>query len=129
MAKIEFCAPIPHGISTLNTAVANTDIMYTDSFVLTRKNFFGVEVQFYSDTDVDVKVDLEQSNYREEVQGSFSANFVTAIDTLATITDQNVHLLAVAPVVAVYARLKFTGGATNAATTRLTRANWVEVEV
>jgi hypothetical protein len=128
MPKIEYCAPIPHGIPTLSTAVANTDIMYTDSFVLTRKNFFGVEVQFYSDTDVAVQVDLEQSNYREDVQGSYSPNFVVAIDTLATITDENVHLLPVAPVVAVYARLKFTGGATNAATTILTRANWCEVE-
>ena len=124
-------APIPHSISG-NLAVANNDTAYTTSWVLIRKNFFGIEVQFSSDTDVNVQVDLEQSNYAPSVQGSYSPNFVTAIDTLATITDENVHLLPVAPVVAVYARLQLTGlysGLTsNSATTVLTRANWVEVE-
>jgi hypothetical protein len=100
--------------------------------VLIRKNFFGVEVQFSSDTDVNVQVDLEQSNYREAVGGTADTNFVTAIDPLGTITDENTHLLPVAPVVAVYARLKLTGLYTglqsNSATTVLTRANWVEVE-
>jgi hypothetical protein len=121
-----------HGISSLQTLVSYNSTVYTDSFVLTRKNFFGIEVQFSSDTDVNVQVDLEQSNYREAVQGSYSADFVTAIDSLATITDENVHLLPVAPVVAIYARLKltglYTGLASNSATTVLTRANWCEVE-
>ncbi len=121
-----------HGIPMLNTAIVTNSVVYTDSFVLTRKNFFGVEVQFSSDTDVNVQVDLEQSNYKESVQGSYSSNFVVAIDSLATITDENVHLLPVAPVVAVYARLKltglYTGLASNSTTTVCTRANWVEVE-
>ncbi len=132
MAKQEFLAPMIHGISSLQTLVSYNSTVYTDSFVLTRKNFFGIEVQFSSDTDVNVQVDLEQSNYREAVQGSYSADFVTAIDSLATITDENVHLLPVAPVVAIYARLKltglYTGLASNSATTVLTRANWCEVE-
>lgn len=127
MAKIEFLAPIPHSIAS-DLAVANNDVVYTSSWVLIRKNFFGVEVQFSSDTDVDVKVELEQSNYKEAAAGTADSNFVVAIDPLDTITDENVHLLPVAPIVAVYARLKLTGGATNSATTILTRANWVEVE-
>lgn len=129
----EFLAPIAHTVlysgpimTTRNTTA------YTESWVLVRKNFFGVEVKFTSDTDVNVQVDLEQSNYKPAVEGSYSSNFVTAIDTLATITDENVHLLPVAPVVAVYARLKltglYTGLASNSATTVLDRANWVEVE-
>ena len=131
--SIEYTAPIPHSVLiTGNLPVVNNAVVYTESWVLTRKNFFGIEVQFSSDTDVNVQVDLEQSNYRPSVQGSYSPDFVTAIDTIATITDENVHLLPVAPVVAVYARLKITGLYTglqsNSATTVLTRANWVEVE-
>ena len=129
---MEFTAPIARGIPSTQTLVSNNSTVYTDSFVLTRKNFFGVEVQFSSDTDVNVKVELEQSNYRETVQGSYSPNFVVAIDTVETVTDENVHLLPLAPVVAVYARLKltglYTGSASNSATTVLDRANWVEVE-
>jgi hypothetical protein len=129
---MEFIAPVIHGIPTKYTLVSSNSTIYTDSFVLTRKNFFGVEVQFTSDTDVNVQVDLEQSNFKELVQGSYSANFVTAIDTLDTITDENVHLLPVAPVVAIYARLKITGLysglASNSITTVLSRANWCEVE-
>lgn len=130
---MEFTAPITHGIPSTQILVSNNSVVYTDSFVLTRKRFFGIEVKFSSDTDVNVQVDLEQSNQREEVRGSYSANFVTAIDTVATITDENVHLLPIAPVVAIYARLKLTGlysgSASNSATTVLDRANWVEVEV
>jgi hypothetical protein len=129
---MEYSAPIANGLITSSLAVPNNTTVYTGSWVLVRKNFFGVEVQFSSDTDVNVQVDLEQSNYKPSVQASYSANFVTPIDTVATITDENVHLLPVAPVVAVYARLKLTGlysGLTsNSATTVLTRANWVEVE-
>ena len=129
----EFLAPIAQPIITSDLAVADDDTVYTPSWVLTRKNFFGIEVQFSSDTDVNVQVDLEQSNYREATSGSADSNFTTAIDTIETITDENVHLLAVAPVVSVYARLKLTGlysgTASNSSTTVLTRANWVEVEV
>jgi len=131
MGKIEFQAPIPHSIAG-NLAVANSATVYTSSWVLVRKNFFGVEVKFSSDTDVNVQVNLEQSNYKEASAGAADSNFVVAIDPLATITDENVHLLPVAPIVAVYARLKLvglnTGLASNSATTVLDRANWVEVE-
>ena len=131
MGRYEFTAPIPHGI-TSNLAVADNATVYTTSWVLIRKNFFGVEVKFSSDTDVNVQVDLEQSNYKEAASGAADSNFVVAIDTLGTITDENVHLLPVAPVVAVYARLKltglYTGSASNSATTVLDRANWCEVE-
>lgn len=121
---MEYLAPIANGILTSALAVPDDTTVYTGSWVLIRKNFFGLEVKFSSDTDVNVQVDLEQSNDK--------VTFVTAIDTVATITDENVHLLPVAPVVAVYARLKLTGLntglASNSATTVLTRANWVEVE-
>jgi hypothetical protein len=121
---MEYLAPIANGIITSSLAVPDDTTVNTGSWVLIRKNFFGLEVKFSSDTDVNVQVDLEQSNDK--------ITFVTAIDTIATITDENVHLLPVAPVVAVYARLKLTGLntglASNSATTILTRANWVEVE-
>ena len=129
---MEFIAPVAHSIAS-NLAVADDNTVYTSSWVLTRKHFFGIEVKFSSDTDVNVKVELEQSNTREAVGGSADSNFVVAIDALDTITDENVHLLPVAPVVAVYARLKLTGiydgdGLSNSETTVLERANWVEVE-
>ena len=124
---MEFTAPIAHRVAG-GLAVPDNGVVYTSSWVLIRKNFFGVEVKFTSDTDVNVQVDLEQSNYKEAATGTADSNFVVAIDSLGTITDENVHLLPVAPVVAVYARLKLTGLTGNAATTILDRANWVEVE-
>ncbi len=128
---MEFTAPIPHSVAG-NLATANNDVVYTSSWVLIRKNFFGVEVKFSSDTDVNVQVDLEQSNYKEAAAGAADSNFVVGIDSLGTITDENVHLLPIAPIVAVYARLKltglYTGSASNSATTVLDRANWVQVE-
>ena len=121
---MEFTAPRAYGIAGMPRAVADNDTEYSGEWILIRKNFFGLEVKFSSDTDVNVQVDLEQSN-----DGS---DWVTAIDTVGTITDEVTHLLPVAPVVAVYARLKLTGlysGTTsNSSTTVLTRAKWVEVE-
>ena len=124
---MEYLAPITHGILNGNLAVSGSDTAYTGSWILTRKHFFGLEVQFSSDTDVNVQVYLEQSND--------NINFVTAIDILATITDEEIHLLPVAPVVAVYARLKLVGisdgdgeEVDNSIATVLTKANWVEVE-
>jgi hypothetical protein len=130
---MEYLAPKMQGILTSNTlSVAENNVVYSPSWVLVRKNFFGVEVKFSSDTDVNVQVDLEQSNYKPAVEGSYSPNFVKSVETLGTITDENVHLLPVAPVVAIYARLRltglYTGSASNSATTVLDRANWVEVE-
>jgi len=128
---MEFCAPIAHSVAG-GLAVASDGVVYTNSWTLVRKNFFGVEVKFSSDTDVNVKVELEQSNYKEANAGTSDSNFVVATDVLATITDENVHLLPVAPVVTVYARLKLTGLysglASNSITTVLDRANWVECE-
>ena len=129
----EFLAPVAHTVLYDGPVmVTSNSVAYTNSWALVRKNFFGIEVKFSSDTDVNVQVDLEQSNYKESVQGSYSPDFVTAIDTLETITDEEVHLIPVAPVVAVYAHLKLTGLhsglASNSITTVLDRANWVEVE-
>lgn len=131
MAKQEFCAPIAQdilvsgSISVLGTAGST----YTNHWVLSRSSFFGIEVQFSSDTDVDVKIDLEQSNYKPANDGAASDDFVVAIDSIGTVTDENVHLFPVAPVVSVYGRLKLTAQSSNSATTtKLVRANWVVVE-
>jgi len=133
MARVEFQAPIPMAVLTTGAlAIANDAVVYSESWVLIRRNFFGVEVQFSSDTDVNVKIELEQSNVRPEVQGSFSSNFVVGIDPIGTVTDENVNIFPVAPIVSVYARFKLTGlnvgSASNSATTVLERANWVEAE-
>ncbi len=129
MSKIEFLAPIPQDVLYEGqVAIVSTGTVYTNTWVLTKGKFFSLEVQFSSDTDVDVKVDLEQSNYLPTVQKSYSPNFVTAIDSLGTVTDENVHIFPVAPVVSVYGRLKLTGQTSNSITTLLTRTNWTEVE-
>lgn len=121
---MEYLAPITHGIYGIPLAVADNGVVYSKVWVLRRKNFFGLEVQFSSDTDVNVQIDLEESNDGD--------NWDTPIDTISTVTDEVIHLLPIAPVVAVYARLKLTGLysglASNSATTVLTKANWVEVE-
>ena len=129
---MEFSAPITQGIELVPLACPDNGTYYTHTFVLTHQRFFGCELKFSTDTDVNVKVELEQGNERPAVQGSYSANYVVAADTIATITDENVHLCPVAPVVAIYGRLKITGlydaSVSNSATTVLDRALWVEVQ-
>jgi len=130
MGKIEFTAAIPIDILRGSQPTVNsTNINYTDSFVLTRHRAYSLEVQFYSDTDVNVKIDLEQGNERPSVERSASSVFVGTIDTLKTVADEDVHILPVCPVVSVYGRLKLTGVDGNSNTTVLTKAKWVEVEV
>ena len=119
-------------LGTGNISVVGNEVKYLESILLFRHKCFSLEMLFLSDTDVNVQVEFEQSNYPSEVQGSYSANFISAIDVVGTIIDENVHIFPVAPVVSVYGRLKLTGlysgQQSNSITTVLTRANWVEVE-
>jgi hypothetical protein len=129
MAKPEYIAAqamsvIPRGQLTINS----TAVVYSDHWTITRHRSFSLELLFDSDTDVNVKVELEQGNTLPSVLGSYSSNFVSTINPIDNITDENVHLYPMVPVVSVYARLKLTGLTGNAVTTKLTRANWVEVE-
>jgi hypothetical protein len=129
---MEFSAPITQGIQLVPMSCPNLDTYYTHTFVITHQRYFGCELQFSSDTDVNVKVELEQGNVKPDVQGSYSPNFVVATDLIDNITDENVHLYPITPVVAVYGRIKVTGlnnsDGVNSATTVLNRALWVEVQ-
>lgn len=135
MGRIEFfsAAYLNNILSSGSIAVAGDAVAYSDSFLLLKSKYFSLEVQFSSDTDVNVRVELEQSNYLPGVQGSYSPNFISAIGAEGTVTDENVHIFPVAPVVSIYGRLKLTGLysglQSNSVTTVLTRANWVEVGV
>ena len=129
MGKPEYIAAqamsvIPRGQLTINS----TAVVYSDHWTITRHRAFSLELLFDSDTDVNVKVELEQGNTLPAVLGSYSSDFVSTINPIDTITDENVHLYPMVPVVSVYARLKITGNTGNSVTTKLTRANWVEVE-
>ena len=126
---MEYTAAIPINILTKGQLTINaTAVVYTEAFVLTRHRCFSLEVLFSSDTDVAVKIELEQGNVRPSVQGSYSSNFIVATPVVGTVTDENVHIYPLSPVVSVYARLKLTGLSDNSVTTKVTRANLVEVE-
>ena len=139
MGKPEFGAPHPQdllgfGASTETISCSGTaGSVYSRSFVLEKHSNFGLEVQFSSDTTVDVVVELEQSNSRPATEQAADSNFVTVSETISSdlyeITDENVHFLPVAPAVSVYGRIKFTMQTGNGVTTKCTRLNWNRVEV
>lgn len=128
MGKLETLAATPIGIVQSSITINATAVVYSNTWVLTRHRDYSLEVQFSSDTDVDVKIELEQGNVLPSVQKSYSSNFVSPIETVSTIMDEDVHIIPVVPVVSIYARLKLTGLSGNSVTTALERVNWVEVE-
>lgn len=129
MAKFETLAAIPINILTTGQLdVTSNNTVYTETFVLTRHRCFSLELLFSSDTDVNVRVELEQGNYKPAAERVSSFDYVSTLGVVATILDENVHIIPISPVVSVYARLKLTGINGNSITTKLVRANWVEVE-
>jgi len=128
MGNLEFSAAIPQRILTSESlTVGGTNIVFSPHWPLIKKTCYGLELQFSSDTDVNVKVELEQGNYLPDFMVADN-NFVVSIDSIDTVIDEKIHLYSVFPVVSVYARLKLTGLSGNSVTTKLVRANWVEVE-
>lgn len=112
-------------------AVASTGTAYSDSFVLPRGVSFGFEFQFDSAAAVDVKIELEQSNVRPATEGAADANYVVPTGASAIssgVTVETTVLIPFAPMVTRYARFKFTGQGSNAASTKVTKARVCTME-
>lgn len=107
-------------------AVASTGTAYSRSFPLPKNRSFGCEILFDSAGAVDVKVELEEGNSLPDTEGSADTDeWAVAATVSAGITNETPNFLAVAPVVALYGRFKFTGQGSNAASTKVTRLKLV----
>ena len=84
---------------------------------------------FASDGNVNVKIELEQSDGLPATEGSSDANYVVpeGASTIDTVTDENRHIKVVSPVPTKYARLKLTGLTGNHSSTVLA-AKWSSQE-
>lgn len=113
-------------------AVGETGVAYSNSFPLRRGVYFGWEVQFDSDGDIDVKVELEQSNQRPATEGEADDSWVVPDNKTTAmfpeIDDDDVHNTAYSPNVSAFGRLKFTGLNANAATTKCVGAKVYQIK-
>lgn len=110
------------GAGAVNIAVANTDVAYSQSFILPKNVSFGLDYQFTSAGAVDVKVELEQGNERPGTEGSADSDWGVTDTISAGITDEVTHIVQVVPTVTRFGRLKLTGQGSNAASTVLSKA-------
>jgi len=134
MAEI-FAPVIQDLVAAGSVAVASTGTGRTVSIALPRNASFAVELKFTSDGAVDVLVDAEEGNVRPVTEQSSDTNLVipentsgTSVGRVATITDENVHIINFSPVVANVLRLKLTGQGSNHSSTVLFRARIVYVK-
>lgn len=101
-------------------AVASAGTAYTRSFLMPFFSSAAIEYRFTSDTNVDVKVEIESGNDVPDTEGSADTDEYGVGNTISSgITDQNVHWNAPSPTVSKYCRLKLTGQGGNGATTKL----------
>ena len=118
-------------------AVASTNVVYSQSFILRRGCTFGWEVAFTSGGVVAVTVELEQSNQPPETEGSQDDSFAIPVIKASTnglyptgtIVAAGVRYFnAYSPVATVLGRLKFTGTGANAASTVCSIARVYEIK-
>jgi hypothetical protein len=99
-----------------------TATVYTKHFVLPRNVDFGALLKISSGGTIDVKVELEQGNTAPTDQAVDSSGLWGVGQVLsAGLTTAGTYPLAVSPPVTKFARLKFTGQGSNAATTKFTK--------
>jgi len=110
-------------------AVATTSTVYSQSFEMPKDSIFGWEFKCASSGSVNVKFELEQSNFLPATEGSSDSNYVVpdSATAIATITDSTTHIVAFAPRVSQYGRLKITGISGNHASTTVSRALMITV--
>lgn len=109
--------------SVTEIAVATTGVAYTKHFVLPRNVSFGGLIKLSSAGAIDVKVELEEGNTEPTDQAAdVSGKWGVGQTVSSGLTSAGPHVLLVSPIVARYARLKFTGQGSNAASTKVTIA-------
>ena len=118
-------------------AVASTNTVYSQSFILRRGCTYGWEVKFTSSGVVAVTVELEQSNQPPVTEGAQDDSFVIPVGKATTnglyptgtiIATDVRYITAYSPVATVLGRLKFTGTGANAASTACSIARVYEIK-
>lgn len=108
-------------------AVAGETTVYSYTYICPKNTSFGFEFKFRSGGNVRATVQIEQGNTAPATEATSDANFVVPegpgyVPFLAAgITDELVHMVPHAPVVANFLRVKITGTTGNHATTVLER--------
>lgn len=119
------------GVTTL--AVANTDVAYSQAFILKKHRSFGMEIKLGSDSGTpDMKIEIEQGGTPPDTEGSADTDF-TVGQSADSVLDSAcntalVRFYAFPPIVSPYVRLKFTGQGSNPATGRVDRLRLHEIE-
>lgn len=105
-------------------AVASTNVVYSNSFLMKFVSEFGIWVQAVSASSTpSIKIELQESYTIPATEGSADANYVVGdgvADVYTNLNDENAHVKSLVPVPAQYGRFKITGSATNPADTVLT---------
>lgn len=102
--------------------VASTGVVYGKCFPLMKNVSFGFICRFTSPGNVTVKVELESGIAPPTTEGSSDTEWGVGDIVIAAVTATTVQVVAAAPVVAPYARLKLTGSGSNDALTTLAKA-------
>jgi len=105
-------------------AVAGETVVWTYIFACPKDVSFGFEFKFKSDGDVRANIEIEQGNTPPTTEATTDSNMVVpdgAGYLLESIADENVHVVAYAPVVTNFLRAKITGTVGNDASTVLER--------
>ena len=98
-------------------AVASGETAWSRSFPLPKNRDFGLEVKFTSSGSVNVQIDLEEGNQAPTTEDAIDATWWVGDAVSAGVTVETPSGLAVAPIVALYGRIKFTGLSGNHAST------------
>jgi len=97
---------------------------YSYIFTCPKDVSFGFELKFKSSGSVKVDIEIEQGNTAPATEGASDSNMVVpdgAGYLIEDVTDTNVHVVAYAPVVSNFLRIKLTGQVGNDASTVLER--------
>ena len=103
--------------------VAGVVTVYSESFPLFDvEKAFGVKILAGGTGTKKVLVELEESNARPSTEGSADSDYVEAdsVPDVALLTDTDLHIVEVEPILRMYGRLKLTGQSTNDASTTVT---------
>lgn len=121
------------GVASASQTVNGTGTVYLRSFPLPRNVSFGWEVRFSSVGSINVKVELEQGNFRPGTEDLADAAWAVpdnkaATPMFAAITDAVIHSAAYSPNASGFGRLKLTGISGNNAATKIDVARMYTVK-
>lgn len=105
-------------------AIPSETTVYSKSFVLEADRVFGFLFRLASANTKNVKVELEQGNV-VPTEGSSNAEWAVTKELSAAVTSTTPIIVAPAPIVSRYARIKLTGLSGNHADVVVDRMQWM----